>query len=235
MMPTIDVRDTHAYPIMILLSFAAGLLVQYLLGRRRGMTRQTAGLTALACFLFPCAGALLLTWITSGGRSFGFSSLGGLVGMYVGGAVVAAAARLPQSLTARDITLVLPLMYSISKVGCLLAGCCGGRPWDGILSVTYLTEEGSRTVLAVPLLETICFLMIFLLWMWMHAKGWRYAVHIVFILAMLTKCGLDFARASHEGQLLSLTQILCLVLVLADGAVLVYRQIQRRRMPPFPL
>ena len=47
--------------------------------------------------------------------------------------------------------------------------------------------------------------------------------------------GLDFARASHEGQLLSLTQILCLVLVLADGAVLVWRQIQRRRMPPFPL
>ena len=39
------------------------------------------------------------------------------------------------------MAVVLPVGHAISRMGCLLNGCCFGRPWNGFLSVTYPPAE----------------------------------------------------------------------------------------------
>ena len=210
-MVTIDARDTHAYPVMILLAFVLGLAMQYCLTRSRGMRREIAALTALAAFLCSAGCGLLLTFLTSGGKQLSFSSLGGLAGMYLGSLLVAGIARRPYYITMamQCCTLVLPLMYSVSKIGCLLAGCCRGMDWQGRWAVNYLTKEGECTALPVQGLESVSFLLLFILGMLWYRKRKPFAVHGIFLLSALTKFLLDFLRASHTGQILSVTQLLC--------------------------
>jgi hypothetical protein len=79
------------YAMMILLSFLAGTGGLFLLNLRRGIRRQTAFWQMLLSPLLSLCGGIALTFITSGGRQLGLSSLGGLCGMY---AACALAARL---------------------------------------------------------------------------------------------------------------------------------------------
>ena len=234
-MLTIDIRDTHMYPVMILCAFLTGLVMQFLLNRSRGIRREIAALNALASFLCSIGGAVLLTWIASGGRSLGFSALGGLMGMYAGSALVGFASGrqyYPQIL-AQTCTLVLPVMYGIGKIGCLLAGCCRGIPYHGAGCVAYLTAEGTVTVLPVQLLETVCFFGIFAAGVYLYHRRVRIAVHLVFQASMWIKLLLDFLRGSHAGQILSVTQLLCLALIAADLALLLRRR-SRQRAGGFP-
>ena len=226
-MLTIDTRETHVYPVMILIAVAAGLLVQYLLHTRRGIRKDIAGISILAGVFFSLGGGLLLTFITSKGQYFGLSSLGGLVGLYAANVLVAVIARRPYypTIMAQDATLVLPLMYGISKIGCFCAGCCRGVGYHGFGAVTYLEETGSTAVLPVQLLETLSFFGIFSLGMlWFHKKK-QGAVHVVFIGCMAVKFALDFLRESHAGLILSQTQVFCLILLAADGVWLVWRAV----------
>jgi prolipoprotein diacylglyceryltransferase len=233
-MLTIDTRDTHIYPIMIMLSICAGLIVQYVLNTRRGILKETARLAALSGLFFSLSGGILLTLITSGFRYIGLSSLGGLAGLYAGNALIAAFVKRPYYLNilTQNCTLVLPLMYSVSKLGCLGAGCCRGIAYHGFGAVTYLTDTETVTLLPVQLLETISFAVIFAVGMMLYLKRNTHAVHIIFVLGLSTKFALDFLRESHTGQLLSLTQILCAVMLLTDAMMLLCKRYFRGKHPP---
>ncbi len=233
-MLTIDTRGTHAYPILVLTGLAMGLLVQYLLNTRRGIRRSVAGLTVLACAFGSLGGGLLLTFITSGGKAVGFSSLGGLAGMYAGALLVAGIAAQPYypTITAQNSTLILPLVYSISKLGCALAGCCRGMTYHGALSVTYVLEDETVTALPVQMIESITFLGLFAFGLWMFHRKTPYLTHYLLQLAMLLKTALDFLRASHIGVILSLTQVLCLAIMLIDLGILLYRKFTPKRQIP---
>lgn len=224
-MLTLDIRETHVYPVLILTAVAAGLLVQYFLNTRRGIRKNIAAIAALAGIFFSLGGGILLTYITSKGQYFGLSSLGGLVGLYAANALVAAIAGYPcyPTIMAQNATLVLPLMYGISKIGCFCAGCCRGIGYHGFGAVTYLEKTGRFTVLPVQLLETLSFSGIFALGMFWYHKKKKGAVHVVFIGCMAVKCILDFLRESHVGLILSQTQIFCLFLLAADGIWLVWK------------
>ena len=225
-MLTIDTRETHVYPVMILTAVAAGLIVQYLLNTRRGIRKDIAGIAILAGVFFSLGGGLLLTFITSKGQYFGLSSLGGLVGLYAANVLVAVIAKRPYypTIMAQDATLVLPLMYGISKIGCFCAGCCRGAGYHGFGAVTYIEDAGSITVLPVQLLETLSFFGIFALGMlWFHQKK-NGAVHVVFIGCMVVKFALDFLRESHTGLILSQTQVFCLILLAAEAVWCISRK-----------
>lgn len=205
------------YGIMIALSFLAGAAAMYLFNVKRGLAKNIARYLCLLSPLMSVFGGIGLTLITSGGQSMGLSSLGGLAGVYA--AVLTMGLISPHKgdlrVMTETATVVLPLMYSVSKVGCFLAGCCHGIPYTGVFSVEYYGFNASEGALfPVQLTETAVFLVIFAVGAVLYLKQKRLAVPVIFLVSAGAKCALDFVRASHIGILLSTTQILCLVMVL---------------------
>ena len=79
---TMDINTDYSvispYPIMIMLSFAVGLTVSYLLDRRGGVPETVCRYLMLLSPLMSVFCGFGLTYITSGGKMLGLSSLGGL-------------------------------------------------------------------------------------------------------------------------------------------------------------
>ena len=180
---TIHIDTTYKlippYVVMIVLACAIGIAMQYIMNRKRGIDKKIAGFVALLSPFMSFFFGFLLTYVSSGGKSFGLSSIGGLVGMY--GSVLTLALIVGDKEQSRvmfeNCTLALPLMYSVSKLGCLFAGCCHGRPYSGPFSIEYtgkVTETGG--VFPVQLSETVVFFLIFAAGVIMFAKGSKSAV-----------------------------------------------------------
>ncbi len=214
------------YPVMIILSFLAGLVVMYILNLRDGIRKNVAGYLCLLAPVMSIFFGMVLTYVSSGGKYFGLSSVGGLAGMYAASLTLALISGKSGeiSIMLKNCTLILPLMYSISKIGCLLAGCCHGISYHGAFSIHY-TGKNTNTmdVFPVQLTETVLFLIIFLLGMLLQKKN-RNTVPIIFIVSALTKFLLDFLRESHTGEIISFTQMLCLLLILTEIIILIYRK-----------
>lgn len=215
------------YVVMIVLACALGIGVQYILNIKRGADKKTAGFVALLSPFMSIFFGLLLTYAASGGKEIGLSSIGGLAGMY--GSVITLALitgdKEKSKLMLENCTLVLPMMYSVSKLGCLFAGCCHGRPYSGPFCIEYtgkVTETGC--VFPVQLSETVIFMLIFAAGCLMFAKGRKGVVYVVFIASAAAKGLLDITRESHIGKIFSLNQVLCMLMIVACIALLAVRK-----------
>lgn len=219
------------YSVMILLSFIAGLIGQYLLNIKRGVGKKYARYLIALGPLLSIEGGFLMTYITSKGESFGLSSIGGLVGIYAAAFIMGLISRDRYVAMAMldNCTLILPLMYSVSKVGCLLGGCCFGIAYHGPFCVEY-TGRGitDRCVFPVQLAETIVFLVIFIIGIILDRKHRRKTVFVVFMASASAKFMLDFLRDSHTDCVISLNQVLCLVMMLAMSAVVLGEKIRKQ-------
>ncbi|MBR1528519.1 MAG: prolipoprotein diacylglyceryl transferase [Oscillospiraceae bacterium] len=217
-----DYKFISPYPVMIILSLTVGIIVMYILNRKDQIQKNVSGYLCMLAPMMSLFFGLLLTYITSGGQYFGLSSLGGLAGMYL--ACLIMALINPQKDTVRimmkNCTLVLPLIYSISKIGCLLGGCCRGTAYHGPFCIHYAgSKTDSAVVFPVQPAETLVFLIIFILGIFLQKKH-QHTVWMVFIFSALAKFLLDFLRESHTNQIISFTQILCLLLLLTGFLIL---------------
>ena len=200
------------YAVMLMLSLASGLLVQFVLNRREGIKRNIAAYGILLAPAMIGFFALLHTQIASGGKALGLSSIGGAVGMYASALTMAAISRRHESfgIMLRSCTLSLPIMYSISKIGCLLGGCCRGMDYSGVMCVEYSGEcVGHLSAFPVQIAESAAFLVIFIIGMTMYARGRKNAEIMVFLMSAAAKFALDFLRVSHTGKVISSNQLLC--------------------------
>lgn len=218
------------YAIMILLSCTAGFTLQYILNVKRGIQPMTSGFITLLSPFMSFFFAFLLTYAASGWQKTGLSSMGGLFGMYLSVITLALINRDKGStkITLENCTLVLPLMYSISKTGCFLAGCCRGIPYNGPFCVKYsgkVTETGF--IFPVQLAETMVFFIIFAIGMIMLAKKCRHTSVYLLTLCAASKGLLDFLRESHIGKAVSLNQMLCLA---AAAAGIIYAAASEREL-----
>ena len=64
-----------------------------------------------------------------GGFVFYGGLLGGLFGIYLGGKIL----KIPVWEYAQNTIPVIPLAHGFGRLGCLMAGCCYGVPYDGVL------------------------------------------------------------------------------------------------------
>ena len=215
----IHINTTHShiqpYGLMIIMSFIVGAAGMYILNIRKGVQKNIARYLLLLLPLMSLFCAVMLTYITSGGKNYGLSSVGGLIGVYAD--VITMGLMSPNKsdmpVMAETATVMLPLMYSVSKIGCFLAGCCYGFEYNGALAVEYSGRYAHvHPAFPVQATETITFLIIFLIGVMLYVKKRRYAVQMIFIASASAKCALDFLRASHEGIILSLTQVFCIIL-----------------------
>ena len=218
-----DYRLIPPYAVMILLSFIIGNIGMYILNIRSGIKKNVASYLIL---LSPMSlfGGVCLTYIISGFRYYGLSSIGGLIGMYTAVLTMAVinSDKEDTKIMFQNCTVVLPLMYSISKTGCFLAGCCYGIEYKGFFCINY-TGQGNipeHYVFPVQLVETIIFLGIFLVGILFVRRRVRNMLWIVFVISALAKGLLDFLRESHTGELVSMNQILCIILIIVGVIVM---------------
>ncbi len=222
------------YAVFLLLSCAAGLSLQYLLNIKRGVNRRTAGFITLLAPLMSFFFGLLLTYAASGGKKTGLSSMGGLFGMYASVFTLALITRNSKEtkVTIENCTLVLPLIYSISKTGCFFAGCCHGIPYDGPFCVEYTGKiHETGCIFPVQLAETVAFLVIFIAGMVMLKMKCRNISVYILTTSAAAKGLLDFLRESHTGKAFSLNQILCIITIAAG--IIYYAAASKKARPAY--
>lgn len=215
------------YAAMIFLSFAIGISAMYIMNVQSGVRKNIAGYLALLSPVMSVFGAFSMTYITTMGSGIGLSSIGGLAGMYAGVFTMAFICKRREEawMMFHSCTLILPLMYSISKLGCLFAGCCRGISYHGIFCVEYTGKKAQEIcVFPVQLAETIVFLFIFAAGMLIFKKHSRSAAKAVIISSAAAKILLDFMRESHAGKLISLNQALCLLMLAIGAGVLILKE-----------
>lgn len=74
-----------------------------------------------------------LSFLTSGGIVFYGGLLGGLAGAFVGARIA------KRKLVSLEDAIVpyIPLGHAIGRIGCTLAGCCHGAPYEGLFAIHY--------------------------------------------------------------------------------------------------
>jgi phosphatidylglycerol:prolipoprotein diacylglycerol transferase len=171
--PTVSTLPVyHAWGVVTGIVFAAAL---YLTARRAGVGPLDCVKIMLVAFLALYLGSRLFFELVEfpfmPGRMWvrvppllqrlhmplGFTFLGGLAALgLLGGALGASPLVGPGPGRVLDV-LVPPtaLGFAVSKVGCLLAGCCYGRPWDSPLAVTiaHMHTRALESTVPVRLLE----------------------------------------------------------------------------------
>ena len=206
------------YSIFLLLALAAGTAVIIRLCIRRGITLRKSLLLAVMIppMCISCAAAF--AFLTSGGRIFGFASIGAAAGVYITALLISLIWQSPgeRAILLQNCTFALPLMYGIAKIGCFTAGCCHGICYDGLLCVRYTGKRiGDICVFPVQLMESVVFIAIFIAGMVFLKKHDIHSVQKVAILSAAAKFVLEFLRKSHSHRALSIEQAICLLVTIA--------------------
>ncbi len=208
---------------MFLLSFLISFMIAVIMMIRKGVDNKKALFSAMFNFICSLYFAYLFSVVTSGDilkylKSISFSSIGGLIGVAVGVIVLSFLFKEYRSPLIKAYALVIPLMYSISKMGCFLVGCCYGIEYDGPFSVTYsgrLAHRPNVELFPVQLMEVVVFFVIFWVGLILEYKiRSKYSVSILVIICALTKGSLDFLRSSHVDQIISVNQAACIVIII---------------------
>ena len=141
-----------------------------------------------------------------------FNSTGGACGVVISGVVSSLIFNSNKILKIEVSSL--PLMYSISKIGCTLAGCCGGRETHKAFGVKYINGNYDTNYYTVPiqLIEVITFAIIFIIFLKMYDK---LSVYSMVAICCISKTLLDYFRYTHNnGNILSRNQIMCIIILL---------------------
>ncbi|MBQ5932977.1 MAG: prolipoprotein diacylglyceryl transferase [Lachnospiraceae bacterium] len=218
-----EYNNISPYAIMFLLSFLISFMIAVIMMIRKGVDKKNALFSAMFNFICSLYFAYLFSVVTSGDilkylKSVSFSSIGGLIGVAVGVIVLSFLFKEYRSPLIKAYALVIPLMYSISKMGCFLVGCCYGIEYDGPFSVTYsgrLAHRPDVELFPVQLTEVLVFFVIFLFGLILEYKiRSKYSVSILVIICALAKASLDFLRSSHVDQIISVNQAACIVIII---------------------
>jgi len=226
-----DYNHISPYAVMFLLSFLISFLIAVIMMIKKGVNKKIALFSAMFNFICSLYFAYLFSVLTSGDiikhlKTISFSSIGGLIGVAVGVIVLSFVYKEYRSSMIKAYALVIPLMYSISKTGCFLVGCCYGVKYDGPFSVTYsgrLAHRSDVELFPVQLTETVVFFVIFIFGLILEYRiRSKYSVSFLVIICALAKGSLDFLRSSHVDQIISVNQAACLIIIVLTVIVQIY-------------
>lgn len=214
----------YVYPSMIVLSLIVNVIVVLIISRKFKYTVDELVSMLVIDTIGIIGGGILYTYIFS--KDLGFSSLGGVIGGLI-------MLYLYSLLVKKDYKYILilfmpsiPLMYAIGKIGCFVAGCCYGIPYDGIGHIVYHSSEVAllnTNLFPIQIIETIIFLIIFI---YIITRYYKNKFSIKLIMIEIIVCGiakflLDFLRYEHTVKLITSNQIMCLLLVIFSSIYLI--------------
>jgi len=232
------------YGICMGLAFIVSFLIAYYLLRKVGIPSEIIRLSILMNVVFVLIGGKIYTVLVATDDNVrlwnaSFSSVGGLIGMLVG--IELFNKIYDQNKTAfRSIyILVIPLLYGISKIGCLLAGCCCGIPYSGIGSVKYIisikntqnsawnvvsTHIPSENVFPVQLIEAFIFALIFIFGYFLYKRQMAMrATTFVLLAGCVCKFSLEYLRWDNIDRMINANQMICLLLFIITIVFIKYR------------
>lgn len=196
----------NVYGICIILSFVLGFFFIVINLRISKIPSNIIGyliMLSIACTIYF---AKLYTVIVSNDKSInilnaGLSSLGGAFGLLLSVLIIGNIYKKDKDILYTIYVLALPLMYSISKLGCHFVGCCKG-----------IRMKNEEVIFPIQLVESIVFLLTFIVSMLLY----YHKVNINYIALELVLCSslkfiLDFFRQDHMGKLLTINQIVCII------------------------
>jgi prolipoprotein diacylglyceryltransferase len=150
-------------------------------------------------------------------NQLGFSSLGGMIGLIIGTSIYTKMNKHNKDILYETYILSLGLMYSISKIGCLLAGCCYGIRYTGLLNITYIdTKKNMQNLFPVQLFESVTFLIVFIILNLLRNKLQSKTVRVTLISYAILKFSLDYLRYYSNRNIVSTNQLVCIVVVIIN-------------------
>ena len=202
------------YGIIILISMIISLFYIYRMLKKENIKDKNIYLYILLYGLFAIVFGKLYTIVTSGFKynilNAGLSSYGGLLGVLI--ACIVFELILPTNKKIIKYTIMsLPLTYGIGKIGCFIAGCCYGIPYNGIFNVVY-KDDLNIGQFPIQIVETIVFIIIFIICN--KLKNNKNIIYITILISTIAKFLLDFLRYEHINKLLTINQIFSIVIIL---------------------
>ncbi len=208
----------YIYPTMIILSIIINVIVVIILSKKFNYNKYELISMILIDVFGILFGGLMYSKIVF--NNLGFASLGGVVGSFLMLYIYSFSLKKDYKYILILFMPSIPLMYAIGKIGCFVAGCCYGIPYDGIGHIIYHNSRVApinTALFPVQIVETIVFILIFIYVIQKYKK--EISVRIVMkevILCSIAKFILDFFRYEHIGKLLSSNQIVCLILLISS-------------------
>lgn len=149
----------------------------------------------------------------------GFSSIGAVIGIIIMSIIYIKLFKSSIKMIIETFICSIPLIYSIGKIACFLAGCCYGIEYNGPLSITYQYSPNNIngiSLFPVQLFESIVFFVLFLISfnMVLKDKVNNKSIGIFTIIIFICKFLLDFLRFTHMKNLISFNQIMCIPFIL---------------------
>ncbi|MBD5482759.1 MAG: prolipoprotein diacylglyceryl transferase [Lachnospiraceae bacterium] len=87
-----------------------------------------------------------------------------------------------------EVIYTVPLAHGFGRIGCLLAGCCYGIPYNGIFAVSYPSAQYGQaagvTYLPVQCIETVCLWLLSLLLLWCSEKRQKSEKQPAYVMAV---------------------------------------------------
>ena len=219
--------NIHIYGIFIIISLIAGIIYCIKELRNSKIKKEHIFYFVLIIITFSLIGGKLFTMITTKDNTMNFlnaglSSYGGAIGIFLG-VLYYELINPHNKVYIKTAIMSLPLIYGIAKLGCFFVGCCYGLPYEGFLSVTY-PHGLNEPLIPVQLIESILFIILFIMLQSKKIKKSRYAVEITIISSAFLKFLLDFLRYDHLKEIISLNQIISIVIIIVTIILIIIKK-----------
>lgn len=230
----INFENIPIYSIFITLSLVVNCFVIFVLGNKQKMDKNTILCSLVYEMIGIIIGAKILNLIqVKENTSFyyaGFSAYGGVIGG-IFSLIIFSKLYKVSILSLLNIYIpVLPLLYSISKLGCFFSGCCYGIEYNGPFNIVYGSSAVAplgNNLFPIQLVESFMNLLIFFLVIYKYKACIETTriIQKVFILCGLFKFSLEFLRSSWSGVISSTQYISILFIVI--GVILLIKDIEK--------
>lgn len=201
------------YSFIVCLAVLTGFGVAVLLMRKFKVTLETIFYTYLLTFICTMVISISVTVTIKGGKiGAGFSGLGAGIGMVIGLFISSFIFNEKSEHIMASFVASAPLMYGLAKFGCLFAGCCHGKPYNGPFAITYHNRfEG--TYFPTQLINIIAFLMIHILALILviKLKNKFKAICIIVAVTLPVRYSMEYLRDYHDGSIIASGQVKVLI------------------------
>lgn len=130
--------------------------------------------------------------------NMGFVFYGGLLGGLAGVWIASRIHKIPLKFYLEKYIYTVPLVHGFGRIGCFLAGCCYGVPYDGVGAVVFL--ENSYAISGIPLfpvqlVEAVLLLILAGVILYLkEKKNFKYTIELYLMAYSILRFVLEFFR-----------------------------------------
>lgn len=128
----------------------------------------------------------------------GFVFYGGLIGGLFFVFIAGRLHKIDAEPYIRNFIFLIPFIHSFGRIGCFMAGCCYGKPYDGVGAVVFpegIYAPAGIKLFPVQLLEaSILMFIVLILLILQFKKNWFYTVETYLISYGISRIGLEYLR-----------------------------------------